>query len=549
MTVALALHLLVVGFIAALAARFGDAAARRLRLPTRHVWIASLLLTLGVPLLALAAGGSGASREAPSPVDLQPAIAVPSDFAAEETHARPLIPEVVLPAWIARVDSLALALWGALALVALVRLASAHWGLRRQSSRWSPIEIAGYRARLSSGTGPAVVGVLKPSIVVPEWALESPSPVVRLMLAHEHEHVRSRDPLLLLAADIAVSLVPWHPALHWQRSRLRLAVELDCDARVLRTHRDTRRYAELLLCAARRPALVPERLSAAVALAPRPSTLERRIAAMTENRSRSPLVALAAASAAGVLALAACEAPRATAPVPEQEVPVAEIVADMQRTEADSQRVVMRVPGRAAAADTMVLVRRGVMLSDSLVLQRRGEIRDSVAVLRGRGELSADRPAVALHSADGVLVRSLDDLDGLGISPERIESVEIIKGTAATRLYGPEANGGVVSILLRDGSQLSEQPGTPQELRRVPPQAAPSTVVKGSDGSARVRSTGSSQNGPLVIVDGVVLANADGLQSLDPARIQSVEVIKGEEAVRLYGSRASNGVVVVTSKK
>lgn len=270
---------------------------------------------------------------------------------------------------------------------------------------------------------------------------------------------------------------------------------------------------------------------------------------MTENRSRSPLVALAAASAAGVLALAACEAPRATAPVPEQEVPVAEIVADMQRTEADSQRVVMRVPGRAAAADTMVLVRRGVMLSDSLVLQRRGEIRDSVAVLRGRGELSADRPAVALHSADGVLVRSLDDLDGLGISPERIESVEIIKGTAATRLYGPEANGGVVSILLRDGSQLSEQPGTPQELRRVPPQAAPSTVVKGSDGSARVRSTGSSQNGPLVIVDGVVLANADGLQSLDPARIQSVEVIKGEEAVRLYGSRASNGVVVVTSKK
>ncbi len=628
MTVAIALHLLLVGCIAALAAVFGEQAARSLRLPTRHIWALALLLTFGAPLLALAVGSAEGTRETPVVVDAVPSAALPSDIAVLPQPERPLIPEVVLPAWVVRVDSLALALWGVAVLVALVRLASAHWRLRRQSAAWPEVDIKGHSARLSSGTGPAVAGVLRPFIVIPEWTLESTLPVVRLMLAHEREHIRARDPLLLLLADIAVALAPWHPALHWQRKRLRLAVEMDCDARVLRTHRDTRRYAELLLRVAQRPALSSGHPAAAVALAPRPSTLERRIAAMTENRSRSPLAALAAASAAAILGMAACEAPMATAPEPEHEITIAEIAAELERSASDSVVLHLRRDATAAAADTSILLRGdGIIMADTLLVIRNRQVRDSMVALRQRGELDTEKPLVALYMVDGVIVRGVDALEGLGIAPNRIETVEVLKGSAATRTYGPVAAQGVVSIRLRDGEPLPVPPAPPTgfqvlhgvpaapdaprplEVRPVPPgpagtvkavppvevrplparpspapQAAPSVralparppaapdvppsgfqvipvppaappaappsaVIMGEDGAVRLRGPESSGNGPIVMVDGVILTDPDGLQSLDPERIQSVEVIKGAAAVRLYGSRAANGVVVVTTKR
>lgn len=550
MTIALALHLLVVGVLAALAALLGERAARRLRLPARYIWVASVLVTLGVPVFALLSREPGASREVPLAATA-PALMMPADIMVHATQASSQVADLVLPEWVARVDVLALALWAALTLAAIVRLASAHWRLRRQSRLWSDAEVAGYRARLSSGTGPAVVGVFRPAIVVPEWALESPPPVVRLMLEHEQEHVRARDPLVLLLADIAVALAPWHPALHWQRARLRLAVELDCDARVLRTHRDTRRYAELLLRVARRPAFAAEHLPAAVALAPRPSTLERRITAMTENRSRNPVAAAALSAAAAAVLMAACEAPRTTAPTPEREVPVADIVADMQRTEGDSGSRVLRLRG-VATGDTVLELRGDSTRMGTVLELRRSEIRDSLEVRRARGEYRFTEPAVALHTVDGVLVRRLEDLNGLGLDPDMIESVEILKGDAAVRMYGREASAGVVSIVMRDSAKFSES--TPREIRVRPATSGGQRPMeirglpRDSRDSSRMLLRSDSRERPLVIVDGVVLTDPDGISTLDPQRIQSMEVIKGESALAKYGSRGANGVIVVTMK-
>jgi len=58
-------------------------------------------------------------------------------------------------------------------------------------------------------------------------------------------------------------------------------------------------------------------------------------------------------------------------------------------------------------------------------------------------------------------------------------------------------------------------------------------------------------NGPLYVVDGVILSNAFDrttvdIESLD---IESVEVIKGAAAASLYGSRANNGVISITTKR
>jgi len=55
---------------------------------------------------------------------------------------------------------------------------------------------------------------------------------------------------------------------------------------------------------------------------------------------------------------------------------------------------------------------------------------------------------------------------------------------------------------------------------------------------------------PLYIVDGVVIGReSEILNTLDPKKIKELKVLKGLEATALYGSKANNGVVVITTKE
>ncbi len=55
-------------------------------------------------------------------------------------------------------------------------------------------------------------------------------------------------------------------------------------------------------------------------------------------------------------------------------------------------------------------------------------------------------------------------------------------------------------------------------------------------------------NEPLYIIDGIPTTRPEVFQNLDPAVIASVQVLKDASAASVYGSRASNGVIVVTTK-
>ena len=86
--------------------------------------------------------------------------------------------------------------------------------------------------------------------------------------------------------------------------------------------------------------------------------------------------------------------------------------------------------------------------------------------------------------------------------------------------------------------------------------------VPGSDIYIRVRGATSinASNSPLYVIDGV-FANNGTLQSIaqdratspladiNPADIQSIEILKDAVAIAIYGSRGANGVVIVTTKR
>jgi beta-lactamase regulating signal transducer with metallopeptidase domain len=97
---------------------------------------------------------------------------------------------------------------------------------------------------------------------------------LRLVVLHEEEHLRGGDARLLAAALFFVVVTPWNPATWWQLRRLRMAMEMDCDRRVLRREPDCEQYGNSLLSVAAKASGVSLGLAA---FTERSLSLKRRI--------------------------------------------------------------------------------------------------------------------------------------------------------------------------------------------------------------------------------------------------------------------------------
>lgn len=85
------------------------------------------------------------------------------------------------------------------------------------------------------------------------------------------------------------------------------------------------------------------------------------------------------------------------------------------------------------------------------------------------------------------------------------------------------------------------------------------TQAGGPEGGGTIRIRGGSSlnasNDPLIVVDGVPLSNAgmgglgNSLGMISPENIESMTILKDASATAIYGSRASNGVIIITTKK
>jgi TonB-linked SusC/RagA family outer membrane protein len=75
----------------------------------------------------------------------------------------------------------------------------------------------------------------------------------------------------------------------------------------------------------------------------------------------------------------------------------------------------------------------------------------------------------------------------------------------------------------------------------------------GSPGAApsiRIRGTGTINDAnPLIVIDGVPTSNPDALSDINPNDIASVDILKDASSSAIYGTRAANGVVLVTTKR
>lgn len=108
---------------------------------------------------------------------------------------------------------------------------------------------------------------------------------------------------------------------------------------------------------------------------------------------------------------------------------------------------------------------------------------------------------------------------------------------------------GAVAVL--DNKSFKDQPITQVSdalQGRVSGVQVENSGVPGGSVKIRVRGSGSinKSNDPLYVVDGIV--RESGLDGINPEDIQSMQVLKDASSTAIYGSRGSNGVVLVTTK-
>jgi TonB family protein len=213
------------------------------------------------------------------------------------------LPEVVaVPVAASSLDvsRLLVALWLAASLVMALRWMIATLRLGWRSRSWRPDTLDGVPVLMTEHVGPAVSGVLRPRVLAPAWLADLPARERALVLMHEEEHVRARDPMLVAIARATRILAPWNPVVWLLTARMIRAIELDCDRRVLKRSSDVAAYGHTLLkMSARRPT----HLVAAAAFAESEAPLRSRILSMTTPSRTISIAAIAAATILGVVLL------------------------------------------------------------------------------------------------------------------------------------------------------------------------------------------------------------------------------------------------------
>src|SRR5579859_2636248 len=277
-------YVLLVAVLLGLAALSCEASALLRRKGTRWLWGLSIAASLALPfaISSITVQLPNLTRAAPQPQGGAVALRQMTESALSPAH------------WVAAAGPDALVLsspvsalltwaWAASSALMLLGLLVSGLRLRRLRRGWQSERVAGQPVLVSDEVGPAVVGLLDPVIVVPRWLLNSPRAEQELVIAHEQSHLEANDAPLLLAALCLVVCMPWNLPLWWQLRRLRRAVEVDCDARVLRRGHDVGRYGETLLAVGERHS---SRIAVVAAMTESKSFLEQRIRTMLRKKAK-----------------------------------------------------------------------------------------------------------------------------------------------------------------------------------------------------------------------------------------------------------------------
>lgn len=147
--------------------------------------------------------------------------------------------------------------------------------------------------------------------------------------------------------------------------------------------------------------------------------------------------------------------------------------------------------------------------------------------------------------------------DFKGLDPNKIDKINVLKDKSAVTIYGNDGKNGVVEIITKDGKGKNTWTY----------KTADSTVIVAKKGDnkwqvskiegkayklpesteAEVNTLISSGKEPLIIVNNDILGKVD-IKGLDNSIIESMSVVKGDNAIKLYGEKAKDGAIIIITK-
>jgi len=194
----------------------------------------------------------------------------------------------------------------------------------------------------------------------------------------------------------------------------------------------------------------------------------------------------------------------------------------------------------------------------------KGSTVGSVTDIDGNYKIDVPDESILIFSFIGYLSQEVQvgkqSIINVGLKPDSEvldEVVVVAYGTSTKRKF----TGSVVSIA---ADEIENVPSVSIDRilqgRAAGVQVTPNNGQPGGSASIRIRGTGSisAGNNPLYVIDGVPINSGvldqttqtyNALASFNPNEIESISVLKDASAASIYGSRAANGVVIITTKR
>ena len=176
--------------------------------------------------------------------------------------------------------------------------------------------------------------------------------------------------------------------------------------------------------------------------------------------------------------------------------------------------------------------------------------------LDGRYEIEAESSSELLFSCFGYLdvKKTVPDQPSCTINVE-METESLKLEDAVVIAYGVRKKGTVAGSVATVKAEKLENTPVPAFDQALQGQVAGLSVLSSSgepsaSATMIIRGTNSINSGtaPLYILDGVAISASD-FNTINPADIESMSVLKDASSTSIYGARASNGVIVITTRR
>ena len=174
----------------------------------------------------------------------------------------------------------------------------------------------------------------------------------------------------------------------------------------------------------------------------------------------------------------------------------------------------------------------------------------AVTDLDGNFQIDADPGATLVISYIGYKTQEVKAASDMKIMlQEDANDLQEVVVTGYTTQKKADLTGSVAVVSTKNLKTTADTDPMRALQGRVPGMTVTTTGSPIGTGTVRIRGIGSfnSSQDPLYIVDGVPTNNA--LNSLNTNDIESMQVLKDAASASIYGSRASNGVIIITTKK